>query len=677
LSDAEARALELRAQIARHDYCYYILDDPEVPDAEYDRLLDELRTLEAQFPQLITPDSPTQRVSGAPSTAFAAARHGVPMLSLDNAFADGAVEDFDRRVRERLGTAEVVEYCAEPKLDGLAVSLSYEHGVLTRAATRGDGTTGEEVTANVRTIRSVPLRLQGTAPAELEVRGEVFMPIAGFQRLNASAAVAGEKLFVNPRNAAAGALRQLDPNITAARPLEVFFYAIGTWRGLAEPTTQQQLLAQLAAWGLRTNPEIRVVAGAPGCLEYYRALAARRPSLPYQIDGVVYKVNARADQQRLGQVSRAPRWAVAHKFPADEALTVLRDVEFQVGRTGVLTPVARLEPVMVGGASVSNATLHNMDEIERKDVRCGDTVVIRRAGDVIPELVRVLPERRPESARRILLPSNCPVCGFPVVRVEGEAAARCTGGFNCAAQRKEALLHFASRRAMDIEGLGDKLIDQLVDRAMIATPADLYRLRAEDLAALERMGEKSAARVLASLERSKSTSLSRFLHGLGIRDVGEATAAALAGHFGTLAALEDATLEQILEVPDVGPVIAAHIKAFFASPSNRSVVQRLIAAGVSWPETAPVARAALSLSGVTIVLTGTLETMTREQAGAALQALGAKVSSAVSKRTNYLIAGAEAGSKLARARQLEVPVLDESGLAQLLRGEVPAREISS
>ena len=680
MSIPAARALELRAQIARHDYRYYILDDPEVPDAEYDRLLGELRSLELAHPQLITPDSPTQRVSGAPSAAFAEARHGMPMLSLDNAFADTEVADFDRRVRERLGTDQMVDYCAEPKLDGLAVSLRYEQGVLARAATRGDGTTGEDVTANVRTIRSVPLRLQGAAPVELEVRGEVFMPIAGFQRLNATAAAAGEKQFVNPRNAAAGALRQLDPNVSAARPLAAFFYGTGVWRGATEPATQQQLLAQLAAWGLRTNPETRVVGGATGGLEYYRALAARRPSLPYQIDGVVYKVNSRVDQQTLGQVSRAPRWAVAHKFPADEALTVLREVEFQVGRTGVLTPVARLEPVMVGGASVSNATLHNMDEIERKDVRCGDTVVIRRAGDVIPELVRVLPERRPEGARRILLPARCPVCGSAVLRVEGEAAARCTGGFNCAAQRKEALGHFASRRAMDIEGLGDKLIDQLVDRAMIATPADLYALRAEELAELDRMGERSAARVLASLDRSKKTSLARFLHALGIRDVGETTAAALVEHFGTLAALESATLEQVLEVPDVGPVIATHVQTFFASPANRSIVQRLIAAGVSWPEVAPRTRAARPLAGVTVVLTlslihivlsGTLKTMTREEAGAALQERGAKVSSAISKRTTYLVAGAEAGSKLARARELNVPVLDEQGLAQLLRGETP------
>ncbi len=456
----------MRELIARHDYRYYILDDPEVPDAEYDRLLGELRALELAQPELITPDSPTQRVSGAPSAAFAEARHGVAMLSLDNAFTEAEVTDFDRRVRERLGVDQAIEYCAEPKLDGLAISLSYERGALTRAATRGDGMTGEDVTVNVRTIRSVPLRLQGAVPEHLEVRGEVFMPVAGFRQLNETAAAAGEKQFVNPRNAAAGALRQLDPGITATRPLAAFFYGTGTWSGDAHPSTQQQLLAQLAVWGLRINPETQVVSGAAGCLEYYRALAARRPELPYQIDGVVYKVNSRADQARLGQVSRAPRWAVAHKFPADEALTVLREVDFQVGRTGTLTPVARLEPVMVGGAMVSNATLHNMDEIERKDVRRGDTVVIRRAGDVIPEIVRVLPERRPEGAQRIVLPEKCPVCGSAVLRVEGEAAARCSGGFNCAAQRKEALRHFASRRSMDIEGLGDKLIDQLVDRGL-------------------------------------------------------------------------------------------------------------------------------------------------------------------------------------------------------------------
>jgi DNA ligase (NAD+) len=674
LSDAARRAAALRAEIARHDYRYYVLDDPEVPDAEYDRLMLDLRSLEQAHPELITPDSPTQRVAGTASADFASVRHVVPMLSLDNAFADVDVEDFDRRVRERLGGIDNVEYCAEPKLDGLAVSLRYERGLLVHAATRGDGVTGEDVTANVRTIRSVPLRLSGAALAELEVRGEVYMPLAGFRKLNAAAAAAGDKLFVNPRNAAAGALRQLDPAVTAQRPLAVFFYGAGQWQGAAAPASHRQLLAQLADWGLRVNPETRVVAGIQGCLEYYRALAARRQQLPYQIDGVVYKVNARDDQQALGQVSRAPRWALAHKFPADEALTVLREVEFQVGRTGVLTPVARLDPVMVGGALVSNATLHNMDEIERKDVRCGDTVVVRRAGDVIPEVVRVLPERRPAHAARIALPEHCPVCGSPVVRVEDEAAARCTGGFNCPAQRKEALLHFASRRALDIEGLGDKLIDQLVDRGMVSTPADLYALQAAELAQLPRMGEKSAANVLAALERSKHTTLPRFLHALGIRDVGEATAVGLAAHFGSLAALRSASVAQILEVPDVGPVIAEQVQGFFASPGNRAIVDRLVAAGLSWPEGPPAAPARGPLVGQTVVLTGTLGTMTREAASAALQELGARVSSNVSKRTSYVIAGADAGSKLARARELGVTVLDEVGLQQLLRGELPGGE---
>ena len=672
MSEPAVRIAALRAQLAQHDHRYYLLDEPEVPDAEYDRLMRELRALEAAHPQLVSADSPTQRVSGTASTAFAAAVHGVPMLSLDNAFDDDDVGDFDRRVRERLGRDGAVEYCAEPKLDGLAVSIRYERGVYIRAATRGDGTTGEDVTANVRTIRTIPLRLAGAAPTELEVRGEVFMPFAGFRRLNEEAAAAGEKLFVNPRNAAAGALRQLDPAVTARRPLAVYFYSAGAWQGGEEPATQQQLLAQFVAWGLRTNPEARVVSGIAGCLEYYRMLAARRNGLAYQIDGVVYKVNRRADQQALGQVSRAPRWAIAHKFPADEALTILREVEFQVGRTGVLTPVARLDPVLVGGASVSNATLHNMDEIVRKDLRLGDTVIVRRAGDVIPEVVRALPERRPVGAQRIKLPAHCPVCDSPVLQAEGEAAARCTGGFSCAAQRKEALRHFASRRALDIEGLGDKLIEQLVDRAMVATPVDLYTLRLDELSALERMGEKSAANVLAALERSKQTTLPRFLHALGIRDVGEATAAALAAHFGTLAALRVANLDQILEVPDVGPVIAAHLHAFFAAPANRAIVDRLIAAGLNWSEGAPTVRAKGALVGVTVVLTGTLASMTREAAGEALQAHGAKVSGSVSKRTSYVVAGVEAGSKLARARELGVPVLDETGLAQLLRGKRPA-----
>jgi len=672
LSAAAGRAATLRAQLAQYDYQYYVLDEPQVPDAEYDRLMQELRALEAAHPQLISADSPTTRVSGAVAPGFTPVTHGVPMLSLDNAFSDEEVLAFDRRARERLGRDTEIEYCAEPKLDGLAVSLTFRHGLLSRAATRGDGASGENISANLRTIRSVPLRLRGAAPAELEVRGEVYLPLAGFERLNAAAAAQGSKLFVNPRNAAAGSLRQLDARITAARPLEAYFYGIGTWQGAAQPDSQQQLLAQFRQWGLRTNEEVRVVYGAAGCLAYYRQLAARRGQLGYQIDGVVYKVNRVSDQLALGQLSRAPRWAIAHKFPADEALTVLREVEFQVGRTGVLTPVARLEPVLVGGASVSNATLHNMDEIERKDVRCGDTVIIRRAGDVIPEVVSVVLERRPGDARIVVLPTHCPVCGAPVQRVAGVSAARCTGGFNCAAQLKESLLHFASRRALDIEGLGDKLVDQLVDRGLVRTPADLYALRAEDLAALERMGEKSAARLQAALERSRTTTLTRLLHALGIRDVGESTAAALAAHFGNLAALQAATPEQLLEVPDIGPVSAASIHEFFNSADNRQQLQRLAAAGLHWPEEAGRARAPGPLDGLTIVLTGSFADLSREAAGAALQQLGARVSSSVSKRTSYLVAGEQAGSKLTRARMLGVPVLDGADLAKLLRGERPA-----
>ena len=666
---AAARVAALREQLARHDHRYYVLDDADVPDAEYDRLVRELRELEAAHPELLTADSPTQRVGGTPSAEFDEVRHGTPMLSLENAFADEDVAQFDRRVRERLGVSADVEYCAEPKLDGLAISVRYERGVFARAATRGDGAVGEDVSANARTIRAIPLQLSRDAPEAIEIRGEVYMPYEGFRRLNAEAGAAGEKLFVNPRNAAAGALRQLDPVVTARRPLAVYFYGAGEWRGGPAPATQRAMLQQFNDWGLRTNPETRTVVGAQGCLDYYRALAARRETLKYQIDGVVYKVNARSDQDRLGQVSRAPRWAIAHKFPADEALTTLRDVEFQVGRTGALTPVARLVPVLVGGATVTNATLHNMDEIERKDLRIGDTVVIRRAGDVIPELVRSLPDRRPPDARRIEMPATCPVCGSPVLREEGEAAARCTGGFVCAAQRKEALRHFASRRALDIEGMGDKLIDQLVERGMIATPADFYDLKLDALAMLDRMGEKSAANVLAALEHSKRTTLPRFLHALGIRDVGEATAIALASHFGTFAALRAASTEQILEVPDVGPIIAAHVHAFFAGDSNRAIIERLLAAGLQWPEGPPTPRAAGALHGLTVVLTGTLESMTREQAGEALQALGAKLGASVSKRTDYVVAGAEAGSKLKRARELGIPVLDEAGLAKLLRGE--------
>jgi DNA ligase (NAD+) len=665
---AARRAAELRTLISGHDYRYYVLDEPQVPDAEYDRLMRELRELESAHPELISADSPTQRVGTAGSAGFGQITHGVPMLSLDNAFDDAEVEAFDLRVRERLGSGEqLIDYCAEPKLDGLAISLLYRDGQLLRAATRGDGTTGEDVTANIRSIRSIPLRLQGTVPAEVEVRGEVFMPTKAFERLNIAAAAAGEKLFVNPRNAAAGSLRQLDPAVTAKRQLDAFFYGLGSWRGGEEPQRQTELLSTLRSWGLRTSPEVRAVRGAAGCLAYFRDLGARRAQLPYQIDGVVYKVDRRADQERLGQVARAPRWAIAHKFPADEALTTVRAVEFQVGRTGALTPVARLEPVSVGGATVSNATLHNMDEIERKDVRAGDTVIVRRAGDVIPELVRILPERRPPGTVPVLLPASCPVCGYPVIRIEGEAVARCTGSFHCPAQVRESLLHFASRGALDIDGLGDKLVDQLLTKKLVSSPADLYGLNATSLAELDRMGEKSAARLMAAIERSKDTELSRLLYGLGIPEVGEATALALAKHFGGLEALLHASLEQILEVPDVGPVVGANIAGYFALESNRAEIERLRAAGVHWSEHEPAARdAPLPLEGVTIVLTGTLEHYSREEAAEQLRALGAKISGSVSARTRYVIAGADAGSKLTKAQALGIEVLDEAGLKRLL-----------
>jgi DNA ligase (NAD+) len=664
------RVAELRELIDQYDHRYYVLDDPSVPDAEYDRLMRELRELEAQHPALVTADSPTQRVSGQIAAGFADVRHSVPMLSLDNAFSDEDIIAFDRRVRERLGREEQpIEYCAEPKLDGLAVSLTYRAGRLAVGATRGDGSNGEDITANIRTIRAIPLTLRGAHPEEVEVRGEVFMPVAGFERMNAAAARAGEKVFANPRNAAAGSLRQLDARISAARPLDVFFYAVGRWQGgPAVPASQIGLLRRLAQWGLRTNPEVRRVTGAAGCIEFFHAIGARRAALPYQIDGVVYKVNSRADEEALGYVSRAPRWAIAHKFPADEALTVLREIEFQVGRTGVLTPVARLEPVQLAGVTVSNATLHNMDEVERKDVHLGDTVVVRRAGDVIPEIVRVLPERRPKGARRPRLPERCPICHSRVIRVEGEAAARCSGGFSCPAQRKEALRHFASRRALDIEGLGDKLIDQLVGQELLRTPSDIFTLEAPQLVELERMGEKSAANLVAAIEHSKSASLPRLLHGLGIAGVGESTARALAEHFGSLAGLEQASVEEILEVPDIGPVIAASVHGFFADPRHRSELKRLRSLGVNWPEgpAAAAHKAALPLSGLTVVLTGTLPSLSRDQAAERLTALGAKVSGSVSKKTSYVVAGAEPGSKLKRAEQLGIEVLDQRGLEKLL-----------
>lgn len=673
-SSAEAlrrRAAQLRRDIEYHNYRYYILDDPEIPDAEWDRLLRELRALESEHPELVTADSPTQRVGVTPTDEFAEVRHRVPMLSLDNAFTDEDLRAFDRRVRERLGTGDEIDYSAEPKLDGLAISVTYENGVFVRAATRGDGTTGEDVTANVRTIRSLPLHLQGKAPPLFEARGEVFMPVSGFERLNAEAAKRGEKVFANPRNAAAGSLRQLDPRITAQRPLDIFFYAVGAIEGVDLPPLHSQTLELLRGLGLRVSPEIRRVRSVAGCLEYYAEIGRRRASLAYQIDGVVYKVDSIAAQRALGFVARAPRWAVAHKFPAEEALTQLRDVEFQVGRTGALTPVARLEPVFVGGVTVSNATLHNMDEVIRKDVRIGDSVIVRRAGDVIPEVARVLIERRPATTREVRLPTHCPVCAAPVERDPDAAVARCTGGYRCSAQRKERIRHFASRRALDIEGVGEKLVEQLVDAGLVVTPADLYRLDATTLEKLERMGRKSAENILAALQKSKATTLARFLFALGVRDVGEATAAALAAHFGTLEHLMAADLEGVQQVADVGPVIARHVVEFFGDAANREVVERLRSAGLHWPVVEVPAVGEQPLAGLTFVLTGTLETLQREEAEDALRALGAKAAGSVSKKTSYLVAGRDAGSKLRKAEELGIPVLDEAALQHILKEKRP------
>ena len=665
--DVEKEIADLRRQIEYHNYRYYVLDDPEIPDAEYDRLMRRLQQLEAEHPELVTPASPTQRVGAKPLKSFAEARHETPMLSLANAFSREDLLAFDKRLHDRAGVSEPFDYVAEPKLDGLAISLLYVHGELTLAATRGDGETGEDVTQNVRTIDSVPLRLIGDdIPERLDVRGEIFMPRAGFEELNRRAREKGEKTFVNPRNAAAGSLRQLDPRITARRPLEMYCYALGFAKGVQLPDTHYEMLQRFRDWGLRVNPEIRRVKGIEGCLEYYERMSARRDSLPYEIDGVVYKIDSLALQEKLGYVSRAPRWAIAHKFPAQEELTVVEDVEFQVGRTGALTPVARLKPVFVGGVTVSNATLHNMDEIERKDVRIGDTVIVRRAGDVIPEIVSVVLSRRPKNARKIRLPEHCPVCGSKVTRVEGEAVARCSGGLYCPAQRKEAVKHFASRRAMDIEGLGDKLVDQLIDKGLVEHVDDLYRLTVEQVAGLERMAEKSAANLINALEKSKRATLERFIHALGIREVGEATARALARHFGKLENLMNADREALEEVNDVGPIVAQYVYDFFRQPHNLEVIENLKKAGVHWEESEPAETDDLPLEGKTYVLTGALERMTRDQAKEKLLALGARVSGSVSKKTTAVIAGAKAGSKLAKAEALGVPVIDEQALLELI-----------
>jgi DNA ligase (NAD+) len=665
--EAAARAAKLRELLDRYDYRYHALDDPEVPDAEYDRLLRELRALETQHPELVTPDSPTQRVGAAPVAAFGAVKHRLAMLSLDNAFSDQEVRDFDRRIRERLDGRAPIRYSAEPKLDGLAISARYENGVYVQGATRGDGETGEDVTQNLRTVKSLPMKLRTDRPPPvLEVRGEVFMPLAGFERFNREAIARGEKSFVNPRNAAAGSLRQLDPRMTAARPLDLFIYGLGIAEGGELPTHHSAILQTLRHWGFKICPQSRVVEAADGCLDYYREMGALRAKLPYQIDGVVYKVDDLELQRQLGFVSRAPRWAVAHKFPAEEALTTVRDIEFQVGRTGALTPVARLEPVFVGGVTVSNATLHNMDELTRKDVRVGDTVVIRRAGDVIPEVVKVLPERRIAGAALVTLPAVCPVCGSPVVREADQAVARCTGGRICAAQRKEEIKHFASRRALDIQGLGDKIVEQLVDRDWVRTPADLFDLRPEQLSTLERMGDKSAQKLHSAILASKHTTLPRFLYALGMRDVGEATALALAQHFGDITALRRAGEDEIQRVPDVGPVVAKNVAAYFRDPDNAAIVDRLLAGGITWPAPAPTSSHA-ELAGKTFVLTGTLQALTREAAAEAIAQRGGKVSGSVSKKTQYLVAGADAGSKLKKAQQLGIAVLDEAAFLKLLK----------
>lgn len=664
---AAERARELREQIDHHNYRYHVLDEPTISDAEYDRLMQELKALEAEHPSLATPDSPTQRVGALPVGELRTVVHSMPMLSLDNAFTEDDLINFDRRVRERLDDVEVVEYSAEPKLDGLAVSFRYEAGKLVQAATRGDGARGEDVTHNVRTVKAVPLKLRGNAPELLEVRGEIFMPIAGFKEMNRRALEKGEKTKVNPRNAAAGLIRQHDPRQTEDKPLDVYFYGFGEIRGWNLPSRHSEALQQLREWGLRVSPLLKVVQGAAGCWQYYQDVGAQREKLAYEIDGVVYKVNRLQQQRDLGFVSRAPRWAIAHKFPAHEENTIVRGVEFQVGRTGALTPVARLEPVFVGGVTVSNATLHNMDEVRRKDVRIGDTVVIRRAGDVIPEIVKVILEQRPESALEVQLPPQCPICGSDVEREEGEAVARCTGGLFCPAQRKESLRHFASRRALDIEGLGTKIIDQLVDGGQVRSPADLYVLTVEQFAELDRMGEKSAKKLVDALEHSKETTLARFLYALGIRDVGEATAAALAMHFGTLEALQEAGEAEIQEVPDIGPVVAAHVHHFLQQSHNREVIGQLRERGVRWAALARRSGPAEGpLSGKTFVLTGTLESMSRDQASDRISALGGKVSGSVSKKTSYVVAGAEAGSKLTKAQELGVEVLDEDSFLRLL-----------
>ena len=671
MATIEEQIHQLRTQLRHHEYQYHVLDAPEVPDAEYDRLMRELRELETAYPDLVTADSPTQRVGAAPLSEFGQVKHQVPMLSLDNVFDEESYLAFYKRVQDRLKTAEPLTFCCELKLDGLAVSLLYENGELVQAATRGDGTTGENITANVRTIRAIPLRLHGdNIPARLEVRGEVFMPQPGFEAMNEEARRTGGKVFANPRNAAAGSLRQLDPRITAKRPLTFLCYGIGVLDGGELPRSHYERLQQLKAWGLPVSDRVRVCTGSDEVVAFYRQVEADRPALGFDIDGVVVKIDSLDIQETLGFVARAPRWATAFKFPAQEQITLVKDVEFQVGRTGAITPVARLEPVLVAGVMVSNATLHNADEIERLGLRIGDTVIVRRAGDVIPQVVGVVMEERPENAREVVFPAHCPVCHSDVERVEGEAVARCTGGLICGAQRKEALKHFVSRRALDVDGMGDKIIDQLVEKEYVKNPADLFRLTAGKLTGLDRMGPKSAQNVVSALEKAKETTLARFLYALGIREVGEATASNLAAHYGSVEALKAADIESLKTVPDVGDVVAKHVVNFLSEEHNQQVINELLSPEINihWPEVQVIVPEEIDspFAGKTVVLTGSLSILSRDEAKDRLTALGAKVSGSVSKKTDLVIAGEASGSKLAKAQELGIAVIDEAEMIRLL-----------
>lgn len=662
--DAKREIEHLKHELMEHNYHYYVLDDPKVSDAVYDQLFKKLQSLEQQYPQYRTPDSPTQRVGAAPLKAFKQVSHELPMLSLDNAFDEDDIRAFIKRIRDKLGTEKAIEFCCEPKMDGIAVSISYKNGKFHSAATRGDGETGEDITENIKTIRMVPMSLRGeNHPKTLEVRGEVYMTKAGFLKLNNHAQAHGGKVFANPRNAAAGSLRQLDPQITAKRPLEIFFYGVGHVEADDLPPEHFARLQCLSSWGLRINPLIQLAINAEGCLHYYEKINQCREELPYEIDGVVYKVNDIKLQAKLGFVTRSPRWAIAHKFAAEEAFTILEDVEFQVGRTGALTPVARLKPVHVRGVTVSNATLHNMDEVRRKDVHIGDTVIVRRAGDVIPEVFGVLKEKRPRSAKEIQLPSSCPVCHSDIEQVEGEAVARCTGGLYCPAQRKATIRHFASRRALNIEGLGDKIVNQLVEARLIETVADLYDLKKNQLIELERMGEKSAENLLSEIEKSKNTTLPRFIYALGIREVGEATAKQLAHHYRDLRLLLSATEEELQKINDVGPIVAQHIFHFFHEAHNIDIINRLIQQGMTW---APIKEKQNSLNNLTFVITGTLRDFSREEAKLALEALGGKVTGSVSAKTDYLVVGKDPGSKFKKAKELNVKIISDENLKTFL-----------